>query len=377
MSPSPDATPYVDLTLFDKDPQDIFADALVNLQTYLPEWEPREGHTEVMLMESMALEVAQLIFAVNRIPGAVLEVMLRLYGVTRDLGTFPTSTVTFTAIDTTGHSLPAGVRVAVPMPGGEDALVFATTAPLEIPAGQLTATADVMGTTATAAANGFPASTVIELLDAVTAVESVELGSAIGGGSGPEEDADWFARGVNRFARLTETLVLPPHFTAAALEDPLVQRAFTVDNYDPGTAGSPGDHAGHVTVAVYGDGAPLTAPQKAVLEARFDEQSLAQLAVHVIDPTITEVDVTAEVVVLPGFASGAVTDAVEAALATYLSPATWGWSATVYRNELISLIDQVPGVSRVVNVTVPAGDQAIAGVAPLATLGAVTVTAAP
>lgn len=371
--PSPDATPYVDLTLYDKDPQDIFTDALVNLQSYLPEWEPREGHTEVLLMESLALEVAQIVFAVNRLPGAVLEVMLRLYGVTRDLGTYPTSAVTFTMVDDTSHSLPAGVRVAVPM-GDDEALVFATTVAADVAPGVLSVTVPVMGTVATAAVNGYPASTVVELLDAVSSVESVELASPIGGGSAEESDADWFARGVNRFARLSETLVLPSHFVSAALEHPSVERAFVVDNYDPDAGGVPGDHPGHVSVAVYGDGAAVSAGVKGELLADFSGKVLANLEVHIIDPTLTAVDVTATVVLVPGADEAATLAAVEAALAAYLSPSTWGWASTVWRNELISLVDQVPGVSRVVSVTVPAADQAIAGVAPLASPGTISIT---
>ena len=54
------------------------------------------------------------------------------------------------------------------------------------------------------------------------------------------------------------------------------------------------------------------------------------------------------------------------ALDTYLSPDTWEWGGTVYRNELIALIDQVAGVDRVVSLTTPATDLALTGVAPLA-----------
>lgn len=372
--PSPDATPYVDLSLFDKDPQDIFNDALVNLQSYLPEWEPREGHTEVLLMESLALEVAQLVFAINRVPGAVLEVLLRLYGVDRDPGSFPAGTATFTFVDDTGHNLPLGTRLAVQVPGEEDGMVFATIANIDVAEGTTEVTVPIVGTVATTSANGLPSTTPVELLDSVVSVEFVELAGPIGGGAGPEEDVEWFARGINRFARLTETLVLPGHFVSAALERPEVERAFTVDNYDPTGGGVPGDDPGHVTVAVYGDGAPLSGPQKAAIEADFDLKVLASLAVHVVDPTITDVDVDVEVIALAGWDPAVVEANIVAALTDYLSPLTWEWASTVYRNELISLVDQVAGVARVVDVNVPAVDLPLVGVAPLAGVGDVTVT---
>lgn len=374
--PSPDASPYVDLRLFDKDSQDVFTSALVNLQSYLPEWEPREGHTEVLLMESLALEVSETVFAINRVPGAVVEVLLRLYGIERDLGTAPTTTLTFTLSDTTGHDLPAGVRAALILPGGEDPVVFTTTEPLTIPAGADTGSVAAVGDRNTAAANGTITATALDLLDAIVFVERVTVGSTVTGGADAEDDEAWFSRGILRFSRLVETLVLPRHFVAAALERPEVSRAFAVDNYDPAQAGAPGSHAGHVTTAVLGDGAVLSPAQRETIRAVFDMQAQANLAVHIIDPTITPVDVSATVVAKPGFSETQVRANCIAALTSFLSPQLWPWSATVYRNELIALLDTVEGVQRVDTISTPGGDVALTGVAPLATLGAVTITVA-
>jgi hypothetical protein len=372
--PSPDATPYVDLRLFDKDAQDVFEGALVNLQAYLPEWEPREGHTEVMLMESLALEVAESVFAINRLPGTILEVLMRLYGVDRDAGSPPTATILFTASDDTGHTIPAGTRVALTIAGEEEPVVFATSAAVVIAAGATSATVAAVGDSNTDAANGIVAGTTVDVLDAVVFVERAELASPPTGGALEEDDETWFSRGASRFSRLVETLVLPRHFVSAALERPEVSRASAVDNYDPNQAGVPGDHAGHITLAVYGDGGMLTADAKEIIRATFDLQAQANLAVHVVDPTITTVDVTASLVAKPGFATSDVQAAAVAALNAYLSPEQWPWSATVYRNELIALLDGVDGVERVASITTPAADLALTGVAPLAALGTATIT---
>lgn len=371
--PSPDATPYVDLRLFDKDAQDVFEAALVNLQSYLPEWEPREGHTEVVLMESLALEVAESVFAINRLPGAIMEILLRLYGVERDLGAPPTASLTFTVSDTAGHTLPAGVRAALTLTTGES-VVFTTTEAIVIPEGSSTGTAAAVGDMSTDAANGTTAGTSLDLLDAVVFVERVELGSAVVGGAVEEDDTAWFSRGTQRFSRLVETLVLPSHFVSAALERTNVTRASAVDNYDPNQAGVPGDHAGHVTVAVYGDGGPLSAADREVLRSEFDLQAQANLAVHVVDPTLTTVDVTVTLEAQAGYSAAQIQSAATEALTAYLSPQEWPWTGTVYRNELIALLDRVTGVERVVSLDVPAADLPLAGVAPLATVGTVTVT---
>lgn len=371
---SPDASPYVDLRLYDKDAQDVFEAGLLNLRSWLPEWEPREGHTEVLLMESMALEVAEAVFAINRLPGAVTEVLLRLYGVDRDLGSPPTATFTLTAVDTSGYTIPAELRIALPVSGGEEPIVFTTDTAVLIPAGQLTATVSATGDRNTDAANGTIPGTGVELLDSVATLETVELSSYVTGGADAEDDATWYARGVQRFSRLAETLVLPAHFVSAALERPEVTRAFAADNYDPNAGGVPGDNAGHVTVAVYGEGDVLSAAQLEVLRVLFDAQAQANLAVHVVNPSISTVNVTATVVGVPGYTVAQVQANVTAALAEYLSPEQWGWGSKVYQNELIALLDRVDGVERVTSITTPSGDLTLAGVAPLARLGAANIT---
>lgn len=95
---------------------------------------------------------------------------------------------------------------------------------------------------------------------------------------------------------------------------------------------------------------------------------------RVADPTITSVAVNATVRALPGYDAGDVRAGVIAALNDYLSPSTWEWRATVYRNELIALMDRVVGVDRVVALTVPSTDIALSGPAPLADLSTASVT---
>lgn len=375
--PSPDVKPYVDLTLYDSDVQDIFEAALANLQAYLPDWEPREGHTEVMLLETLALQVAESVFAINRVPGAVVEVLLRLYGIERDPGSPPVASLTFTVSDTTGHTIPAGTRVALPIADDDTAIVFATDEPLLVPPGQLTGTVTGTADINTTIANGLSDVLGIDLLDSVVFVESVALDGAVGGGTNVEDDASWFQRGIQRFSRLSEALVLPRHFVTAALERPGVARAVAIDNYDGTGAGEPGEDAGHITVAVYGEAGPLPAAEMEAMRVVMDSQAQANLAVHVVAPTITVVNVAATVVAVPGYTAEQVQTSVELALAGYLSPAEWLWAGTIYVNELIALLDRAEGVERVVAIATPSDDLALGGPAPLPQLGDVTVTVVP
>ena len=92
--PSPDVRPYVDLTLLDVTPDQLAQAAIAVLAGQLPGWQPREGNVEVMLLEANAAITAELVAAVNRMPGAVLETLLRLFGADRSLGHPATATVT-------------------------------------------------------------------------------------------------------------------------------------------------------------------------------------------------------------------------------------------------------------------------------------------
>lgn len=373
---SPDAVGLIDLTLLDLDAQELTDQAITDATTKLPEWVPREGHTEVVLLESQALITAELVYAVNRLPGAVLDSLLALYGLERDPGTPAVGAVTFTTSAATDVLVPAGTRLRLIYDQGDASVDLLTDADLLIAAGTGAAATAVTAVENTAAINGLTGD--LELVDSLVAIDTVTLADPVAGGVDPEDTPAYQARGANLFRRLVSTLVLPEHFTAAALEEPAVARATTVDLYNPDAdpAGVPGDHPGHVTVAAAGTaGTPLTPEAATTLTASLEGKALASLEVHVIAPTVTDVDVTATITTAPGHVPAEVEAAAATAVAEYLTPDSWAWGDAVYRNELIALLDRVAGVDRVVDLTAPAADVQLAGVAPLARAGVVTITA--
>lgn len=379
--PSPDLTDLVDLTLYDKGPFDLVDRALADSVVKLPGWVPREGNTELVNLEGMALVVAELIYAVNRLPGAMMDVQLRFLGVTRNLGAAPTAVVRFAVGDLLGHELPAGTRVMLDLGGTADPLVFQTDAPQVIPAGVPSIDVAVTATRSTALANGVAAGTPLVILDAIPWLDAATIapGGAPVAGVDEEAEADWRARGRQLFTTLRSTLVLPRDFTAAALNWPGVYRATTIDDWDPTAGGGAGAVAiGHVTVAVLGEGNVALSPAaKALLAADLDSKAQANLAVHVVDPTVTAVPVTVTVHRFDSFDDATVAANVTAALQAYLSTDAWPWETTVRRFNLIGLLSAVEGVAYVEVLTAPAADVVLPGVAPLATLGALAITVNP
>jgi hypothetical protein len=372
--PVPDLTPYVDLRFFDKDPQEIFDAAVLDLKTRLPDWNPREGNVEVLLLESMALQVAEAIFAVNRLPSAVLMALFQMYGVDPDPGAQPTVLLGFELADTYGHDIPEGTGVRLDLPGGLEPIVFTTVEAVTVPPGEDNGSVLAVGDRFTDEANGTPINTITDLLDSIFYVNAVTTVSSIDDGRVPEDDDAWIERAVQRLSRLTETLVMPKHFEAAALENPAVVRAKAIDNWDGTTTNAPGSMGGHITVAVYGAGAPVSDATAEEVRSSLDALCAANLQVHAIDPVVTPVDIAVQVAVAGGYSPDAAVGGVTEALKGFLSTDTWGWSGTVRRNELLSVISNAPGVDYVINLSVPATDLTLTGAANLATLGTLTVT---
>lgn len=368
--PSPDLPGYVNLRIFDRGPRELVERARVNLQTTLPGFVWRAGSPSAALVETIALMEAERLFAVNRLPGAIFETLAGRLGVAYDQGATPTATVTVTVADAAGYVIVAGTRLRLQL-AGDSFVVFTLNADLVVPGGSTSnaVPAPVTGTSLTASANGTAIGTTLAVLDPVPAVDTVVLASQPTGGRGPEPVPGWFARVAARLSRLTETLSVASQFEVAAVDlEPAVVRVKAFDRFDVSLgAGVPGDHPGHISIAVGTDtGAALSGGQKTALEAALEGMARIEVDVHLFDPTITAVEVDVVVERLAAYTSAEVQANVRAALNAYLDPAVWPWAGTVYRFELVSIIDQVEGVSRVVTLTTPAADVVLAGRAPLA-----------
>lgn len=372
---SPDVADYVGLELIDLDAQQLIEQAIASASAKWPDWTPREGNTEVVLLEELAAMVEEEVYGINRIPDGVAEALLRLFDLSRDLGAPASASVTFTAGDTDGYTVPAGTVVRLEGALAEP-LDLTTDAELVIPAGQLEGTVAVTATVTGPAGNGVPVGTVLEVLDAITGIEGAVLATATAGGRNAEDGPAFLSRATPRLSTLTTTLVRPQDVEAyVASSYPDVVRVKVLDRYNPAAAGLPGDHDGYVAVVVAAaGGADLTAPAKDALEVDLASRMHAGLRVNVIDADLTTVAVDVTVLALPAQDPAVVEANVIAALSGYLNPDAWDWSNVVRRNELIARADTAAGVDTVLSVAVPATDLALAGAAPLAVAGVITVT---
>lgn len=370
---SPDVSPYVGLAFFTRSRQDIFDAMLADAQVRWPEWNPLEAHTEVQLLEVFAAQQWELEQRLNTAPDRAFEGLLIGLGVSRDPGARPLVPLTVTVIDGPAQTLPAGTRLLWTPPDGSGDIQLSVLEAVAFNAGVTSMPVSAVGVSETSDLNGLTGGPA-RFIDSVPYVESIAVGQATGGRD-PEDSAAYRSRGALRLSRLTSTLVEPEQFRAATLEDPDVARAFVLENYNPDAgSGAPGDHPGHTTVSARGaGGAALTSDKLAAVDAALTAEAYALLSVHVVNSTVTPVNVTATLVRSAGYSDSDVQANAVAALTAYLNPDTWPYSQTVYRNELIALLDGVPGVERVASLGTPSSDLALTGYGTLVTAGTFTI----
>lgn len=353
---SPDFSNYIDLTIYDAQPSDIYARAIEYAQTSLPEWNPAAGSVESAILQAGALMAGEVGGAINRLPNGVIEALLKLFGISRATGTLATGTVTITAIDTAGYSIPAGTRVGYldsSDPLSPVLYTFDTVSEASIAQGSLTTEVDVEATVALVyptLLNGQE----LQLLSQVPYIDSVELSADITVGADPEDDATYLARGIATLNSYTTALVLPSQIQQYVVTTYAeVYRCKVYSRLNPANnlLSDPPEN-GYVTIyASKLDGASLSAASASTIAEDVANRSTAGLNISVEAPTIINIDVDVTVNMKSGYGSTTVKSNVENALLKYLHPNYWDWSTSIYYNELVSLIDQVDGVDRVISLT--------------------------
>lgn len=334
---------YLGIEVDDRDPQAIFDDMVEGVQAELPAWAPHNAALEVMILEAFAVAAADWIYATNRTTGALVETVLTLYGVPRDDGLPASGQLELTFDGSVSLSIAEGAAFVtdegVTLVAVRDTLVDGSSATLDVEE----ATAGE-GSLLVAGAELSPAV-------AIPRLSTCQLVAPVAGGRPAEDDLTYLARAATRLRRVTSALVVPEHFTAAALEDPRVGRATTLDRYN----GTTPDVDGHVTVVLYGRGEALPADTIEELRLSMEEASASILTVHAMPAELVPVDITAGITVATGYDSTDTVAQAEAVLTEWLSWPNAGFGQTTVDPDIIeTILADIPGVSAAV-VSAPSG----------------------
>jgi hypothetical protein len=350
-----------------------YADAAITyIQSVMPEWVPRGGNTEVVLIEALAVMLGPEILSLQLLGPRVVEQLVGLMGTARSEGTEARGRAEFTVTNSSPvQVIPAGTRLRLDLDASLESVDLFTVEDLtiittETLTGQVNVVAEQIGSLP----NGSPGGAPLSVVDNLPFIESAKLATAVLGGADLESDDRFNARAAAVLARQNSTLVHPEQFQYAALSQVGIGRALTLDNFNP--ADPEATSYGHVTVAVAGlDGLAVDAAVMEDIRVDLAEQALASLNIHVIAPTYTPVDIAVTVKALPGWTEAQVTASVTAALEAWISPLTWEFDDAATQFEIVSVVGNAAGVKEVTSAPATIN---LTGVAPLPTLGTIAVT---
>jgi hypothetical protein len=347
---------FVDIE-FDTDPQSLADDAVDRLRDEWEGYEPNDGDLEVVLLEAVSPMAADAAEAAGQVPAAIFrEFGTKLIGLPYSEGAPAQADLTFELVDDwwlnplLDGTVPEGTSVLI------DGYEFVTDTE-ETAANETTTVAAVRASAVDngTAQNGLLGASVVPLISLAN-VADVSLDAPTSGGEDEDDDDDYQDR-LSQWLELSGwTLVTERDYEIMALLQNGIGRAVARHN-----------GARDVVVTVTDDdGEPVDTAAKDALEELYAEYHLVNTVVTITDPDYTEVDVTYEVKLYPGFVAADVLARIDEQLASWLSPAEWGrpklvdaddapgWvnETVVRKNKLIDLIGDVEGVDYVDDVTI-------------------------
>lgn len=373
---------------------EILAGMFADFQARVPEWSPKPGRPEVVLMEIIALRHSVRLDTDSQVLAAIFTYFgTTVAGVPFKDATPATvdATVTIDAEHLTeAHTVPAGLRVSL-LGSNEEPVVFEVVADVTLGIGVKEGVVSLIAQEPGAEGSGL--SGPVTILDPRAWIQSIVLLSETAGGEDAEGEETYRDRLVAKERRDSPTIITPVDAQEAILEIPGVGRCLILDNYvpklgeEPAKEGVPGAFTAVICDAA---GANVSAPIKTEALAIVESERLLDLTGYVIDPTRTPVAITFDFDVFPGRDPAAVKAGGEAAVAQYLDNARWGLIAgpldqrdwvdelLVRYSEIYGVLNTVQGLNHVLSVEIDGvadTDAVLAGPGALPTLTSVVGTA--
>lgn len=305
-----------------------------------------------------------------------------------------TATSTWTLIDDDGHTIEAGTLVTIAI-DGDNVRVFEVVSDVTVaPGSTVTKAGEVVLQDTEVGAEGNKLAAAPEPYSAVAFVDSVALVGETSGGVDAEDEDEYVVRLREELRLRSLSLILSEDFEIDATAIAGIERALCIPGYD--NEAKKEDVPLCFTVVPIDDaGLESSAGVQKELAERQEAKLISGVNYFVGKPTYTEVDAEVAAKVAAGFDPETVKAAIAARLAALLSPAnaarpsagdasnSTGWEPIthIYVNEIVSELDKVAGVDRIVLVKLAkhaaglkAEDVELAGVAALPKAGTLTVS---
>lgn len=204
--PSPDFSNYIDLTINDLQPGDIYDAAVEYARTALPEFAPRAGTVEDAVIQATSYIAGTTVGAINRLPDGLMEGVLKFMDILRNEATFGSASIEFT-LGTAGETVPAGTIAVYETTDGDVRVQY----PFELES-EVTAAAGettVVGVATSQVAGILPtitSGTTLILSQPSAIVLSATTTGSITQGNRPETQAEYFARATSKLESLSAVL---------------------------------------------------------------------------------------------------------------------------------------------------------------------------
>jgi hypothetical protein len=221
-----DFSQYVDLTIYDKEPGDMYLEAIEMARLTLPEFSLRTGTVEDAIFQAMAWIGWVNATSVNRIPDRLMAGILSMMGVTINLSSSAQMNITVTADSYEGATIPVGTVFGYTSIFEDEVIeyVFMTVEALEIAADESPAPGDPFPSGVVLAECITPGvipsitpATPLTLLTPSTSIISAESSSGVSTSGAPlayfqngvnnETSSGFLSRAVSYLSSLSSTLV--------------------------------------------------------------------------------------------------------------------------------------------------------------------------
>lgn len=236
-----DFTQYVDLSIFDKEPGDIYRDSIELARLTLPEFNLRTGTPEDAIFQAMAYIGALNVVSINRLPNRLMSGIVNLLGFIRQEAVPAEIDITITLNTYAGGTVPAGATFSYEAIF-EDELIefpFQLTEALEIAETDLEISNDYPSASATVTCltpgiiPPIDDGAVLKIISSGTSIQSaiVNTPSNFVNGINEDTDEDYLSRATTYLRSLTSALTKSTQVDSYVLTNypNVVSRAKTYD----------------------------------------------------------------------------------------------------------------------------------------------------
>jgi hypothetical protein len=357
-----DFSRYVNLSVFDQEPTDIYTNALEYARIAYPELVIRQGTPEDAVLQAVSYISSLNIASINRLPDRVLLGILSILGAPADEGEYPVIRITFTSLNYEGAVIPAGTLVRYDLAGLTPAIsiYFQTVEDLVIDAidGSMSpplpyASVDARCMQVMSIPN-IPAGVELTIESVISGILPPVLESISTNGRYAETAEQYTARAETYLSSLTSA------FGKASQIDAYIDSVFinvgrskTYDltNSEISTDFGDPDVPGSITIFTYGIGKMLTSDEKYEVLTSVSDRAIAGLNIKVVDAYIVDIEMSISVLVDPSFDSGILISNVKNIISQSLNPSAASFDSKLRKSTVATIASNVYGVVHVDSVT--------------------------